>query len=283
MLAAQEGAGAAHAGLHLVHDEDEVLFVAEGADSLHILGVQRHNTALALYQFQHDSAGVAVHHLGQGVDVAGLDVLEALVEGAEVVVEHALSGGGQGSNGTAMEAVDQRDDVVAVSTVFVEAVLAGGLDGALVGLCARVAEEHPAHAGALAELFGQLAAGGGIVEVGGVLQLVCLPGDGLGPGHIAVAQAVDADAAGEVEVLLPLGAFGIEAVALLEDDGVACVGMQDILVVPLDDFFGIHNIYLLTVEPHTFPLCQRLPYKGSWREAPERSYEGEPSREPQRG
>ena len=111
MLAAQEGAGAAHAGLHLVHDEDEVFFVAEGADSLHILGVQRHNTALALYQFQHNSAGVAVHHLGQGVDVAGLDVLEALVEGAEVVVEHALSGGGQGSNGTAMEAVDQRDDM----------------------------------------------------------------------------------------------------------------------------------------------------------------------------
>ena len=198
-------------------------------------------------------------------------------------MEHALSGGGQGSNGAAMEAVDQRDDIVAVGTVFVEAVLAGGLDGTLVGLCARVAEEHPALSGALAELFGQLAAGGGIVEVGGVLQLVCLPGDGLGPGHIAVAQAVDADAAGEVEVLLPLGAFGIEAVALLEDDGVACVGMQDILVVPLDDFFGIHILYLLTVEPHTFPLCQRLPYKGSWREAPERSYEGEPSREPQRG
>ena len=51
VLAAQEGAGAAHAGLHLIHDEDEVLFVAEGADRLHILGVQCHNTALALYQF----------------------------------------------------------------------------------------------------------------------------------------------------------------------------------------------------------------------------------------
>ena len=62
-----------------------------------------------------------------------------------------------------MEAVDQRDDVVAVSTVFVEAVLAGGLDGTLIGLCARVAEEHLAHAGALAELFGQLAAGGALI------------------------------------------------------------------------------------------------------------------------
>ena len=226
---------------------------------------------------------MAVHHLGQGVDVAGLDVLEALVEGAEVVVEHALSGGGQGSNGTAMEAVDQRDDIVAVSTVFVEAVLAGGLDGTLIGLCARVAEEHPALSGALAELFGQLAAGGGIVEVGGVLQLMGLLGDGLGPRHVAVTQTVDADAAGEVEILLSLRAFGVEAVALLEDDGVASVGVQDVFAVPLDDFFGIHILYLLTVEPHTFPLCQRLPYKGSWREAPERLYEGEPSRESQRG
>ena len=37
VLTAQEGAGAAHAGLHLVHDEDKVLFITEGAHSLHIL------------------------------------------------------------------------------------------------------------------------------------------------------------------------------------------------------------------------------------------------------
>ena len=110
-----------------------------------------------------------------------------------------------------------------------------------------------------------------------------LLGDGLGPRHVAVAQTVDADAAGEVEILLSLRAFGVEAVALLEDDGVASVGVQDVFAVPLDDFFGIHILYLLTGEPHTFPLCQRLPYKGSWREAPERLYEGEPSREPQQG
>ena len=185
---------------------------------------------------------MTVHHLGQGADVARLDILEALVEGAEVVVEHALSGGGQGGDGAAVEAVDQRDDIVAVGTVLVEAVLAGGLDGTLVGLCARIAEEYLAHPGALAELFGQLAAGGGIVEVGGVLQLMGLLGDGLGPRHVAVTQTVDADAAGEVEILLALGAFGVEAVALLEDDGVASVGVQDVFAVPLDDFFGIHSV-----------------------------------------
>ena len=149
---------------------------------------------------------MAVHHLGQGVDVAGLDVLEALVEGAEVVVEHALPGGGQGSNGAAMEAVDQRDDVVAVGTVFVEAVLAGALMAPSLASAPELPKNTLLIPVRLQSFLASLPQGGGIVEIGGVLQLVCLPGDGLGPGHIAVAQAVDADAAGEVEVLLPLGA-----------------------------------------------------------------------------
>ena len=69
-----------------------------------------------------------------------------------------------------------------------------------------------------------------------------LLGDGLGPRHVAVAQTVDADAAGKIKVFLALGALGIEAVAFFEDNRVAAIGMQDIFVVPLDDFFGIHNV-----------------------------------------
>ena len=96
---------------------------------------------------------------------------------------------------------------------MVKAVLAGSLDGTLVGLGTGVPKEHSAHAGALAQLFGQLAAGGSVIEVGGVLQLMGLLGDSLGPGQVAVAQAVDADAAGEIQILLALGALGIQAVA----------------------------------------------------------------------
>ena len=65
---------------------------------------------------------------------------------------------------------------------------------------------------------------------------------GLGPGQVAVAQTVDADAAGKIKIFLALGALGIEAVAFFEDNRVAAIGMQDIFVVPLDDFFGIHNV-----------------------------------------
>ena len=165
------------------------------------------------------------------------DVLEALVEGAEVVVEHLLPGGGQGGKGAAMEAVDQRDDVVAVLAVMVYAVLAGGLDSALVGFGAGVAKEHLTHAGALAQLFRQLAAGRGIVEVGGVLQLVCLLGHGFCPCKVAVAKAVYPDAAGEVQILLSLRTLGVQPVALFQHDGAAVIGVQDVLVVPLDDFF----------------------------------------------
>ena len=133
---------------------------------------------------------MGVHQFGQAVDVPGGGVDEPLVEGPEVLVEAVLPGGGQGGQGAPVEAVDQGDDGAAALAVVVKAVFAGGLDGALVGLGPRVGKEHLAHAGAAAQGLGQLGAGGGVVEVGGVLQLVGLAGDGLGPLQVAVAQAL---------------------------------------------------------------------------------------------
>jgi len=245
VLAAQEGAGAAHAGLHLVHDEHKVFFVAELAHGLHVVRVQRHHTALALNEFQHHGAGGAVHQLLQRFDIACRSIQEALVEGAEVVVEHLLTGGGQGGDGAAVEAVHQRDDRGAVLAVVVHAVLARGLNGTLVGLGTGVAKEHLAHAGALAQLFGQLAAGRGVVKVRGMLQLVGLLGNGLGPVQITVAKAVHANAAGKIQILLALWACGAQAVAFFQHDGVTVIGVQDVFVVPLDDFFRIHRCTLL--------------------------------------
>ena len=51
---------------------------------------------------------------------------------------------------------------------------------------------------------------------------------------------VDADAAGEVQILLALGALGIQAVAFFQHHGAAVIGVQDVGIVPLDDFFRIH-------------------------------------------
>ncbi len=57
MLTGQELAGAAHAGLHLIDDEQNVFFLAERRDLGNIVGIQGDNAALALYQLHHDGAG----------------------------------------------------------------------------------------------------------------------------------------------------------------------------------------------------------------------------------
>ena len=149
---------------------------------------------------------MAVHHLGQGVDVAGLDVLEALVEGAEVVVEHALSGGGQGGDGAAVEAVHQRDDGIAALAVVVEAVLAGRLDGALVGLGAGVHQKQliVVVARSLAQTGSQVALQLVDNGIGIKAELLELAGQHVHIMRVAVADADYGVATVKVEVFLTL-------------------------------------------------------------------------------
>ena len=78
-----------------------------------------------------------------------------------------------------------------------------------------------------------------------MLQLVGLLGNGLGPVQITVAKAVHANAAGKIQILLALWACGAQAVAFFQHDGVTVIGVQDVFVVPLDDFFRIHRCTLL--------------------------------------
>ena len=82
---------------------------------------------------------------------------------------------------------------------------------------------------------------GRVVEVGGVLQLMGLLGNGFGPVQITVAQTVDTDAAGKIQILLAFGPDGAQTVAFFQHDGVAVIGVQDVFAVPLDDLFRIHR------------------------------------------
>ena len=79
-------------------------------------------------------AGVLVGGLFQRGKVARGHVVKISREGAEVVVEHVLAGGGQGRQCAAMEGVDQRDDLIPALSIRIYAVFAGALDRALVGL-----------------------------------------------------------------------------------------------------------------------------------------------------
>ena len=68
-----------------------------------------------------------------------------------------------------------------------------------------------------------------------------LLGNGFGPVQITVAQTVDTDAAGKIQILLAFGPDGTQAVAFFQHDGVAVIGVQDVFAVPLDDLFRIHR------------------------------------------
>ena len=255
MLARQELAGAAHAGLHLVHNDEDVFFPAERRDPGDVVRVQRDDAALALHQLHHDGAGVLIGGLFQRGKVARGHVVKISREGAEVVVEHVLAGGGQGRQCAAMEGVDQRDDLVPALAIGIYAVFAGALDRALVGLGARVAEEHGVQPGAAAELFRQLAVGGGVIQVRRVLQRCGLVGHSPDPRGVAVAQRVDADARREVKVALAVGVPGRHALALRQHDLAAAIGVEDVVVITGNNFFGIQLGDPLFIIRKSLPLC----------------------------
>lgn len=77
--------------------------------------------------------------------------------------------------------------------------LARKLDGALVGLGARVAEEGLVGEAVLHQPLGQLHLGQRVVQVGGVRQEGRLLGEGGVPTVVTVAQGVDGDACGKAK------------------------------------------------------------------------------------
>ena len=153
-------------------------------------------------------------------------------------MEALLAGGGQGGEGAAVEGVDQSDDLGG-APLF--PVFAGHLDSALVGLGAGVAEEGLAHARGLAQRLGQ---GGVLRAVVVVAQVLDLPGllrYGGGPLRVAVAQGVDPDAGGEVDVLLPFRVPGPGVFALYQGHVHPAVGGEDIGFVLGFDLVECHK------------------------------------------
>ncbi len=76
---------------------------------------------------------------------------EARQKGREMHMHCLLAGGAECSHGTAVEAAHQRDDRMAAGAVFIGRILAGRLDGALIGLRAGIGEEHIFKAALLAK------------------------------------------------------------------------------------------------------------------------------------
>ena len=105
LLIGEEGAGAAHAGLDLVDEEEPVLVRAELRHRLDVVRVQGIHAALPLDQLHHHRAHVVPGGGLEARHVVGVGVAEALGEGEEKLVEVVLAGGLQGGDGPAVEGI----------------------------------------------------------------------------------------------------------------------------------------------------------------------------------
>lgn len=142
VLIAIQLARAPHAGLHLVHHEQDIALLAERRQRLDKSLVQRADAAFALDQLDHHRAGVLVNLCLDALQV-GIGVGKALGKGGEVLMEPRLPGRGQRRHRAAMERIVQGHNPVAALPMRLDAVLARQLDRALVGLRAGVCKEDP--------------------------------------------------------------------------------------------------------------------------------------------
>ena len=116
-------------------------------------------------------------------------------------------------------------------------VLARNLDGTLVCLGARIAEERLVEAREFDELRRCIGLRLCVVEVRAVDELLCLLGDGRDERLVVVAEHVHGDAAEEVEVLLAVVVPEVRALAVVQHDLVAVEHRQVVLRILLEYIF----------------------------------------------
>ena len=194
-------AGAAHAALHLVEHQQQAVLVAQLAQGLEELRGDAH-AALALHRLDHDGGGLGPDGLFRRLEVAEGHEIEAGRRLAEAFQVLLVAGGGDGGERAAVEGALEGDDAPPLGLAVGEVVAPRQLDGALAGFGARIAEEHLVGERGLAQPLGETLLAGDAVEIGAVPQLARLLGqrrDQLGMG---MAQRVDGDAAGEIEIAL---------------------------------------------------------------------------------
>ena len=197
-------AGAAHAGLHLIHAEDDVVLVAHRAQVAQELRIGRAHAAFALDRLDDDAAGAGPDLVAHRVHVAERNVIEPFHHRTEAVQIVFVAGGGERGQRAAMERALEADEPEAFRLAGVEHGAAHHLDHALVRLGARVAEEHAVGERRVDQPLRQTFRLRNAIQVGGVHHLGGLLGDRLDQMRMAVAQRGRGDARPEIQKSSPV-------------------------------------------------------------------------------
>ena len=217
-LVSEDLAGAAHAALHLVEDQQQAVLVAQFAQGFEELRRRCAHTALALHGLDHDRRGLRADRLLHRIEVAERDLVEALDRRAEPFEIFLLAAGGDGRKRTAVERAFESDDAIALGLAAGVLVFACHLDRALDSFRAGVCEECDVGEARLAQPVGEPLAVRHLVEIGDVPDLAELLGHRLDEMRMAVTEAVHRNARAEIEIALAGGGDQPDTFAALERD-----------------------------------------------------------------
>ena len=123
--------------LHLVDYKKHIVLFAKLNHTLDKVEIKRHNAALTLHELHHNRTALIFHKQGfNAFYIVCLSVQKALCKRIEILVEHVLSCGGQGGQGSAVEAVFQGDDIIVLLALVNTTPKTGNLNGTLISLSA---------------------------------------------------------------------------------------------------------------------------------------------------
>ncbi len=227
-LMREESAGAADARLHLVEDQQQALVVAKRPQGLEPFARHDPDATFALDGFDHHGAGLRADRGFERRPVVERHLIETIHLGAEAVDVLLLSTRRDRGQGAAVERAFERHDAETLRVAARRLVLAGHLDGGLVGFGTRIGEEDELREGGLDEAIGQPFAARDLVEVRRVPELAALLAQRLDEVRMRIAERRDRDATAEIEVTIAVLGEEPDTLAAIEDEIGAGIGGQDV-------------------------------------------------------
>ncbi len=202
------------------------MLVAQLAHVAQLGGRNRADAALPLDRLDQDRRGLRTDRRLQRLAVAERHLVEALHLRAEALQVFLLAAGGERRQRAAVEGALEGDDAEALRRALGEMIAPRRLDGAFHRLGAGIAEEDAVGEGRIHQPLAERPLAGNLENVGDVPELVGLRLQRVDDVRVRVAEHVHRDAAHEVQVASAVGADEPRALAALEGERRAEIGLE---------------------------------------------------------
>ena len=197
-------AGAAHAGLDFVENQDRVVAIAQLAQPLQEGFLRRKHAALALHRFDDHRAGGVVNQLAGGLQIVINTVTDIRRQRCEILRVGRLAARADGKERAPVEGIFKRPDAALVGTKFIVRIFARQLQRRFVGFRPRVTEKDLFGKRRIDQFFGEAQRGLVSKAVAGMPELRRLVIQRLTQRRVRVTQRVDCNPACKVDILFTL-------------------------------------------------------------------------------